>query len=170
MMDAQAIRRAQEKLELRDIVLHTSSLDRNQDVEPLLYPTRIREKSAVDVTVDRVGLADSEDDEANILRAYVQFLLTALSKDDDGRKNLEIFTIKVVYRVDYLEQNKLTQIELDAFTQFNSIHNVWPFWRQHVYETISKADLPRITIPLFRAIPGAPKARRSIRRPITRIS
>ena len=138
MMDAQAIRRAQVKLELRDIVLHTSSLDRNQDVEPLLYPTRIRKKSAVDVVVDRVELVDSEKEEINILRAYVHFLLTALSKDDDGRKNLEIFTIKVVYRVDYLEQSKLTQTELDAFTQFNSIHNAWPFWRQHVTKQLRK--------------------------------
>ena len=169
-MDAQAVRRAQAKLVLRDIALHTSSLERSLDVEPLLYPTRIRQKSEVKVSVDRVSFVDDGDDTVRILRAYVQFLVVALAKDDNGQKTQELFSIKGVYRVDYLEAKELTQRELNAFTQFNAVHNVWPFWRQHVYETVSKASLSRITIPFFKAIPGAPKANRSARRPLAQES
>ena len=169
-MDAQAIRRAQAKLELRDIVLHTSSLERSHDVEPLLYPTRIRQESEVKVSVDRVSFVDDENDPVRILRAYVQLLVLALDKDDHGKKAQKLFSIRGMYRVDYLEEKKLTQNELDAFTQYNAVHNVWPFWRQHVYETVSRANLSRITIPLFRALPGSPKAKRSARRPPARKS
>ena len=163
-MDPQAVRRAQAKLDLRDIALHTSSLERSPDVEPLLYPTRVQQESEIKVSVDKVSFADDEDGTVRILRAYVQLLLHALAKADNGKKTQKLFSIRGEYRVDYLEKKELTQIELDAFTQFNAVHNVWPFWRQHVYETVSKANLPRITIPFFRAIPGVPKAKRSARR------
>ena len=169
-MDARAVRRAQNKLELRDIVLHTSSLERDDSIDPLLYPTAIRQKSEVKVSVDRVSFVDDEDDTIRILRAYVQLVVFGFDEDEEGGETQALFTIRAEYQVDYLEAKELTESDLDAFTQFNSVHNVWPFWRQHVYETISKASLPRITIPFFRAIPGEPKAKRSARHPLARKS
>ena len=169
-MDARAVRRAQNKLELRDIVLHTSSLERDDSIDPLLYPTTIRKKSEVKVSVDKVSFVDDEDDAIRILRAYVQLVVFGFDGDEEGEETEALFTIRAEYRVDYLEAKELTESELDAFTQFNSVHNVWPFWRQHVYETVSKASLPRITIPFFRAIPGEPRAKRTARRPLARKS
>ena len=167
-MDAQTIKRAQNKLELRDIVLHASSLERNDDIDPLLYPTRIRQESEVRVSVDRVSFVDDDDGTIRILRANVQFVVNGYDKDENAEGTRDLFSIRGAFRVDYLETKDLTEKELDAFTQFNSVHNVWPFWRQHVYETVSKASLPRISIPLFRAAPGTPKAKRSVRRPAVR--
>ena len=166
-MDAKAVRRAHDKLELRDIVLHTSSLERDDGIDPLLYPAAIRQKSEIKVSVDKVSFEDDEDDTIRILRAYVQLVVFGFDEDDEHEETQALFTIRAEYRVDYLEARKLTESELDAFTQFNSVHNVWPFWRQHVYETVSKASLPQITIPFFRAIPGEPEAKRSARRPLT---
>ena len=169
-MDATAVRRAQSKLELRDIVLHTSSLERDDSIDPLLYPTRIRRKSEVKVSVDKVSFMDDEGGTIRILRAYVQLVVFGFDEDEKGAETQALITIRAEYRVDYLEAKELTESELDAFTQYNSVHNVWPFWRQHVYETVSKASLPQITIPFSRAIPGAPKAKRSDRRPLARKS
>ena len=163
-MEVQAVRRAQKKLELRDIVLHTSSLDRNDDIDPLLYPTRIRQKSNVRVSVDKVSFADTEGEAIHILRANVQLGVYGFDEDKKGAGAQALFTIRATYRVDYLEAQQLTENELDAFTQFNAVHNVWPFWRQHVCETVSKASLPRVTIPFFSSVPGTPKAKRSTRR------
>ena len=167
-MDTGAVRRAQKKLELRDIVLHTSSLERMGETDPLLYPTRIRRESEVKISVDKVSFVDDEDGTIRILRAYVQLVVLGFDEDEKNAEAHPLFAIRGEYRVDYLEAKELTDNELDAFTEFNSVHNVWPFWRQHVHETISRASLPRITIPLFRAIPGAPKAKRSTRRPLAR--
>ena len=169
-MDAKAVGRAQNKLELRGIALHTSSLERDDGIDPLLYPIGVRQESEVKVSVDKVSFVDDEDDPIRILRAYVQLAVFGIDADEQSEVKNALFTIRGEYRVDYLEIRELTEVELDAFTQFNSVHNVWPFWRQHVYETISKASLPRITIPFFRAIPGEPKAKRSTRRPVTRKS
>lgn len=169
-MDARAIGRAQSKLELRDIALHTSSLERDDSIDPLLYPIDVRHKSEVKVSVDKVSFVDDEEGTIRILRAYVQLVVFGVYEDDRSEDEKALFTIRGEYRVDYLEVKELTEIELDAFTQFNSVHNVWPFWRQHIYETISKTSLPRITIPFFRAIPGEPKAKRSARRPVKRKS
>ena len=160
-MDKRAVGRAHDKLEFRDIVLHTSSLERDANIDPLLYPTHVRRKSKVKVSVDKVSFEDDEDDTIRILRAYVQLVVRGYNEDEEGAETDPLFTIQAEYRVDYLEREELTEHELDAFTQFNSVHNVWPFWRHHVYETVSKASLPRITIPFFRPIPGAPKAKRS---------
>ena len=169
-MDARAIGRAQRKLELRDIALHTSSLERDDSVDPLLYPIGVRQESEVKISVDKVSFVDDEGVTIHILRSYVQLVMFGIDEDKRSEEKKVLFTIRGEYRVDYLKINELTEIELDAFTQFNSVHNVWPFWRQHVYETISKASLPRITIPFFRAIPGEPKAKRSARRPVARKS
>ena len=169
-MDARAVGRAQNKLELRDIALHASSLDRDDSIDPLLYPTDVRPRSEVKVSVDKISFVDDEEGTIRILRAYVQMVVFGIHEDEGSEGEKALFTIRGEYRVDYLEVKELTEIELDAFTQFNSVHNIWPFWRQHVYETISKASLPRITIPFFRAIPGEPKAKRSARRPVTRRS
>lgn len=167
-MDARAVRRAQSKLELRDIVLHASSLEKNDDIEPLLYPTRIRQESEIRVSVDKVSFVDSEDNTIPILRANVQLVVRGFDTGENEHGAPVLFTIRGTYRVDYQEVKELTAKELDAFTQFNSVHNVWPFWRQHVYETVSKASLPQVTITLFRAIPNTPKAKRSTRRPLIR--
>ena len=163
-MEVQAVRRAQKKLELRDIVLHTSSLDRNDDIDPLLYPVHIRKESNVKVSVDKLSFEDAEGETIRILRANVQLGVCGFDENKNGAGTKALFTICATYRVDYLEAKQLTENELDAFTQFNSVHNVWPFWRQHVFETVSKASLPRVTIPFFRSVPGTPKAKRSTRR------
>lgn len=167
-MDARAVRRAQNKLELRDIVLHTSSLERMGELDPLLYPASVRKESEVKVSVEKVSFVDDENGTIPILRAYVQLVVRGFEEDHKGAETQALFAIRGEYRVDYLEAEELTETELEVFTEFNSVHNVWPFWRQHVYETVSKASLPRITIPLFRAIPAAPKAKRSVPRPPAR--
>ena len=126
------------------------------DLDPLLYPTSVRKESEVKVSVDKVSFVDDEDGTIPILRAYVQLVVRGFDEDQQVSETQPLFIIRGEYRVDYLEAKELTESELDAFTEFNSVHNVWPFWRQHVYEIVSRASLPRITIPLFRAILGAP--------------
>ena len=124
----------------------------------MLYPTHVNRKSKVKVSVDKVSFEDDEGGTIRILRAYVQLVVRGYSEDEEGAEKDPLFTIQAEYRVDYLERKELTEHELDAFTQFNSVHNVWPFWRHHVYETVSKASLPQITIPFFQGYPRRPES------------
>ncbi|MCO6413347.1 MAG: hypothetical protein J5I92_11420 [Thiogranum sp.] len=73
--------------------------------------------------------------------------------DDDEDDEVEIyFTLEATYRVDYNQKKPLSAEEADEFSKFNSVHNVWPFWRQHVFETLRSADLPKLQVPLMRGM------------------
>ena len=163
MIDNATVRGASSKLELRDIALHTCSLTRDKTVDPNLYPFSVRAKSDVQVAVDQLLFTDEESDEIPILRAYVRFSVAAFKKEDKSSKR-QLFKIRAEYRVDYLVLKQLTSLEIKAFGDYNAVHNIWPFWRQHVQQTVSQASLPRITIPLFRQAPNAPRRKRTPRR------
>ena len=49
----------------------------------------------------------------------------------------------------YLVESTLTDAHFQAFSEFNSLHNVWPFWRQHVFDIVQRGRLPTIDIPLM---------------------
>ena len=163
MIDIATVRRAGNKLELRDLALHSCSLTRDKSLDPNLYPLSVRAKSDVQVAVDQLLFTDEEDNEIPILRAFVKFKLAAYSREDRSSAN-QLFNISAEFRVDYFVRKKLTDREIKAFGDYNAVHNVWPFWRQHVQQTVDQACLPRVTIPLFRQPLGTPKTKKTPRR------
>jgi preprotein translocase subunit SecB len=40
--------------------------------------------------------------------------------------------------------------DIKAFARSNGMLNVWPYWREFVQSTTSRAGLPPLTVPLFR--------------------
>ena len=167
MIDNATVRRASNKLELRDIALHTCSLIRDTTLDPNLYPISVRAESDVQVAVDQLLFTDEGNDKIPILRAYVRFSLAAFSREDTSGAS-EIFKIGAEYRVDYFAKKQLTDLEVKAFGDYNAVHNVWAFWRQHVQQTVNQACLPRVTIPLFRQPDGTPRTKRTPRRRTTK--
>lgn len=163
MIDNATVRRASNKLEFRDIALHTCSLTRDETVDPHLYPFSVRATSDVRVAVDQLLFTDEENDEIPILRAYVRLSVAAFKKEDTSSAR-QLFKIRAEYRVDYLVLKQLTELEIKAFGDYNAVHNIWPFWRQHVQQTVNQASLPRVTIPLFRQAPGTRRRKRTPRR------
>jgi preprotein translocase subunit SecB len=49
---------------------------------------------------------------------------------------------------------ELDEKALATFANLNGVHNVWPFWRQHVYDIVQRARLPQLDIPLFAGSPS----------------
>ena len=163
MIDSATVRRAGNKLELRDLALHTCSLIRDKSLDPNLYPMSVRAKSDVQVAVDKLLFTDEEDNEIPILRAFVRFKLAAYNREDRSSAS-QLFKIGAEFRVDYFVKKQLTDREIKVFGDYNAVHNVWPFWRQHVQQTVNQASLPRVTVPLFRQPPGTPKTKKTPRR------
>ncbi|MBL0039624.1 MAG: hypothetical protein IPP28_00945 [Xanthomonadales bacterium] len=60
-----------------------------------------------------------------------------------------IFIIEADFLVNYEIKSEIDEECIKAFADNNAAHNVWPFWRQHVFDTISRARLPHLDIPLF---------------------
>ena len=153
-MNEDIIASATNKLELLNIVLHETSLERSGDIDPLAYPPDITQQGMLSVKAEEVSY-ESKDEAINIFRTYVNFGLRAVHEKDSDDKddNVEIyFTLEATYRIDYNQIEPLSDEEADEFSKFNSVHNAWPFWRQHVFETVRSADLPRLQVPLMRGM------------------
>jgi len=168
-MDEELLQAATSKLEFRDIVLHTCKLDRSPDLDPLLYPALVRQRAEHEVVTDRLYFADADDEEVEILRNYIRFLISAFEKpaEDEPSDSVDdtlLFSIEAEYRVDYLVIGDLSDEEVEVFSKYNVVHNAWPFWRQHVYQTVRNAKLPHINIPFFRRDPETPKPKRTKRK------
>jgi len=156
-MNNELIAAASEKLELHNVVLHETTLVREDDKDPLSYPIDLGQQGMLSVNYQEITYG-SEDDVHDVFRAFVILGLRAVKELEDNDEDVDIyFSLEAVYRVDYLLKEKLSDEEAEEFAQFNSVHNVWPFWRQHVFETLRSAELPRLNVPLMRGMVGKKK-------------
>jgi len=57
-------------------------------------------------------------------------------------------TFLLVYEIDDFEG--LNKAAFEQFANLNGIYNAWPYWRELVQNTISRMELPPLTIPVFR--------------------
>ena len=159
-MDNNAIASASSKLELLTIALHECSLARDKDEDPFSYPRDLSQQSMLRVKLEKLNY-ESGDESIDILRCYVSLVVRAgkatpkVKKEaaKDKSPSVEVYyTVEATYRVDYQITGILTKEEAEEFSNFNSVHNVWPFWRFHVFETLRSAELPPLRIPLMRGL------------------
>src|SRR3546814_4250993 len=85
-----------------------------------------------------------ETQDHKLLRARVELGTRLVSKSNP---NTVFVIIEAGYIADYHLTDDLPDEALQSFVQFNSVHNVWPFWRQHVFSTTAQARLPHTDIP-----------------------
>ena len=139
-MNKNLISKAADKLELMNILLHESSLERCE-LDPLLYPDLIDQQGMLSISFEEASYSN-EDEDFNIFRAYVNLGVRAVKSQEKNVEEDEVlFTIESTFRVEYIENEKLTKKEAEEFSKFNSVHNVWPFWRKHVFDEIGRAHV-----------------------------
>lgn len=74
--------------------------------------------------------------------------------DEEADSDAPVYVeIQAEYRVTYeITVKDLGEDAMKAFAEFNVIHNVWPFWRQHVFDLVQRGGLPKLDVPLFAGI------------------
>ena len=152
-MDKKIITSASNKLKLLDIVLHESSLNRDKDIDPLLYPQNLTQESMLGIVTNALSYKDDEKngEEEKIFRVYASFGIRVVDPNNDKKSKKKVyFRIEATYRLDYQILKELTKNEVMEFARFNSVHNAWPFWRQHVYQFVNIAHLPYLDVPLMK--------------------
>jgi len=127
-------------LELQDITLVRSQYDRPQDVAEGTQLAQ-QQKRGVQFVVD-----GHEKDGKPLLRVRVDLGVRLVDKSESS---VVFAFIEADYIVDYRIKSDLQEEALKAFAEFNAVHNVWPFWRQHVFDVVDKGRLPRIEVPFF---------------------
>ncbi len=143
---------------LQDIALWSTTLRRHEDfseefdAEKCYVQTR---KSAS----PSLHMAEVEgvDEAVPYLRTLVTFGVRSVTKRDDVE--VEMYGLEATFAVDYIVETMPEPDDLQQFVDFNCVHNAWPFWRQHVYDTMKRASLPVPIIPFFSGKPGAGKKR-----------
>lgn len=153
-------------LQIQDIALWETELKRFVEYQPGIHDENISVLSRRQVRVDLLEASDHSGHSADLLRALVTIGIRAMhvspdaidevDPDDDDRA---VYELEATFAATYLVLDMPSDDDVSEFANWNSVHNVWPFWRQHVYDTLKKASLPLISIPFFS---GRPKLSDSV--------
>lgn len=138
-------------VQLRDVVLYESNFERGEDVtDPLPETAIVQTKRMVEAAqLD----ADSGSDQPRLLQIMVTLgaRVVADTQTAEDEEPQPLFVIEAHFLVEYEADDVLDEASIRDFADFNAVHNVWPFWRQHVFDITQRARLPQVPVPLFSA-------------------
>lgn len=69
--------------------------------------------------------------------------------DETAAEPQMVFEIEAEFAVSYTFTADIAEEAIQAFANLNCAHIVWPFWRQHVFDTVARARLPQFEVPLL---------------------
>jgi Uncharacterized protein conserved in bacteria (DUF2188) len=63
----------------------------------------------------------------------------------------EPYTVVAQFRLTYALEGagELTDNDFEQFAHWNAVFNAWPYWREHVFSVINRAQLPRFIVPVM---------------------
>jgi len=132
-------------LKLKDITLYGSKFERGK------YDGTEGMQEEKKGTHFNKSTIETDDNEQELLEVLVLLGIRVVSPetDEESENPLFAFLIEAEYIVEYEIIDDLPEDAIKAFAEFNAVHNAWPFWRQHVYDIVQKAGLPKLDVPLF---------------------
>jgi hypothetical protein len=160
-------KQAIEFLQLLTIKLHDSLLERDDEFirgETEFTPALQAMQHTKSVRLNGV---DADGERIEILRVFIRFGVRGIKdveqpvdRDDDPEsvqdeeqslESMVLFRLEATFRADYQLTGEVSKEALQEFIRYNATHNVWPFWRQHVFDVVSRAELTEIQVGLFPA-------------------
>jgi len=152
------IAEAAEALRIRDVMLNECRFSRpaappadSDTVEVRQMTKRTVEYTLGDVPTDTGELI-------KLLQVTVALGIRLVAVEGEADKAPIYFEIEADFLVEYEVTKAIDDPAIRAFADHNSVHNVWPFWRQHVFDTVSRGRLPHIDVPLYSG-PGSRRAK-----------
>jgi len=141
-MDRALIAEASKHLRLASINLYEGNLKR---FEALPEEGNLGQQFKLGVKAEKLDLGQS----GTVLRVLVELgvRIVNLSVQTEAEP-IPLFQIEATFQLDYGLTGEVDQLALNEFAQFNSVHNVWPFWRQYVFSIANQASLPCPEVPL----------------------
>lgn len=139
-------------LSIQDISLWESSLVRHSEFQQAVHEKKVVMQGMKEIEAQHLSVVDVDGESFDILRAIVKLGLRAVVPHEDSSDPAAVeilHELTASFAVHYRVMQTPPDEELQGFFQFNSVHNVWPFWRQHVYDTLKRASLPVVEVPFF---------------------
>lgn len=152
--EKELVHRAAACLAIRDITLFSSKFERPFQ-EGLSGDMDAEQQHMRHVAIAKGEVKDGEDTKRIIQIRVSLGTRLVLAEQRDGDVDPILFVIEATFLADYFQNEDLSDEELNVFSSYNAVHNVWPFWRQHVYDIVQRARLPQLEVPLFAGVKEA---------------
>lgn len=107
-----------------------------------------KSQTIVKILVNLGSRFTSESDES-IAKEQDFLFRTPTSEVDEGKAVL--LELTATFCVDFvaLDDVDLSDKEFENFCRSEAIKYLWPFWREHVYNSCAKARVPQLEVPMF---------------------
>lgn len=144
-MDKELVAQAAQNLRLINILLYESNLKRFGE---LVTSHNLGQLTKQTVQVEACE-TNEQDATVKLFRVFVGLGVRIIDLENQLQEEQNaVFQIEATFQVDYELISDVEQKALEEFAHFNTVHNVWPFWRQYVFNTANQAGLPCPEIPL----------------------
>src|SRR3546814_3512801 len=107
---------------------------------------------------------DSEGASERQLQVLVELGVRISSDAPDGVDAPIHVQIEAEFVVVYEVLDDIDETSISQFANFNAVHNVWTFWRQHVFDIVQRGRLHQIEVQLFSGVKSSPHRNPSIGR------
>lgn len=146
-MNQELIQEAIKCVELIDVRFNAGSLVRDDDFDDKSNAEDISQQTRFSVSA-QVMESSEPSVKADLARVKVEFGARYISEESEAVMAEVIAEFIAVYEV----EKGLREEALQEFFKFNVVHNVWPFWREHLLRLTSSAGLPRFVAPLYKQL------------------
>ncbi|GGY10230.1 hypothetical protein GCM10007160_41790 [Litchfieldella qijiaojingensis] len=154
-MDKQLIAEAAEKVEIVDIYLYSSAVNRHDEIHQDNIPEGMVQQDKLAVTVDLLEPVEPEEENADsLLRARIDYGVRFVLLPESGSESSVhvLAELTACFAATYRYRDGLSEAAISEFMRYNAVHNTWPFWREHALRMSAEARLPRPTIPLMKPV------------------
>lgn len=146
-MNEELLNEATPAMELLDLHLYTCSLDRSDyEFDIFSFEIKKHQKNKIEIHAKTLKPTEQINDFFQALNIKVS-LTTALYTQEDEKN--PAYTISACFLAKYVQRYEVNEEAVKEFIQFNALHNVWPFWREHALRTAAQANIPKPKIQLI---------------------
>ena len=162
-MNAEALKKAQQALQIADVYLRNASMhvdDAYEHRTPIAEGLRTQYRHIV----EKSEVLESEAGEGRTQLFRVHLVLgfrwgveteqkdvddNPTTSSDDGVDFLEAGRIDAKYVAEYALLSELEQECLDEFALHNASYHVWPYWREFILSSCQRMNAPRMMLPML---------------------
>ncbi|UXA48542.1 hypothetical protein M0D44_20070 [Xanthomonas prunicola] len=135
---------------IQDIALWESSFNRVAEYDADEHDGKCSVQMFKSVNPEMMKvLVEGDDEDHYLLRVLVKLGARSVYQEADDSEVEVLYSVEATFSVEYFVIKPPTKEMFTQFIHYNSVHNAWPFWRQHVYDTLRRASLPVLPIPFF---------------------
>jgi len=151
-MDKSLINEAIKALDLLDIYLYSTSVNRFENITDINHPEDMVQQIKISINAEFLETDSSEHIKYEMINAKVNIGLRFITENKDDEVNI-LSEIESCFIAKYEKKGDVSEDAINEFMEYNVIHNVWPFWREHAFRMSLEAKLPHPLISLYREQP-----------------